>query len=130
MRHWLDRLMYGRYKMDKLGYMLMIISMITAFISPLITGEMILFAYLLFAWEVYRFFSRNIYKRSRENQKYLSLVNGMKKRLTLQKNKIRDCRTHKYFGCPTCHNTLRVPKGRGEINVTCPVCKTVTLIKS
>jgi LSD1 subclass zinc finger protein len=54
----------------------------------------------------------------------------VRKSFKLTKNKFRDRKTHRYFNCPTCHNTLRVPRGRGEIRVSCPVCKTITVTKS
>lgn len=30
---------------------------------------------------------------------------------------------HKYFLCPNCKQTVRVPRGRGQITITCPKCK-------
>lgn len=30
---------------------------------------------------------------------------------------------HKYMKCPHCKAQLRLPKGKGKISVTCPVCK-------
>ena len=29
---------------------------------------------------------------------------------------------HKYFVCKNCHKMVRVPKGKGKIEVTCPRC--------
>ena len=29
----------------------------------------------------------------------------------------------RYFRCPNCSSTLRVPKGKGKICITCPVCR-------
>lgn len=29
---------------------------------------------------------------------------------------------HKYYACPKCGQTVRVPKGAGKIRVTCPKC--------
>ena len=36
--------------------------------------------------------------------------------------RIRD-RKHRYFTCPRCHQTVRVPRGKGKIAITCPKCK-------
>ena len=58
------------------------------------------------------------------NRMFLNLWKMIKKWFKLHFSKLRDIRTHKYFSCPKCKNNLRVPKGKGEIVITCPVCKT------
>ena len=130
MREKFARFMYGRYGMDKLGYTLLICSMVLTLLNSIFGGVGDLLPVALIIWEAYRFLSRDTYKRSRENQKFLSISASIKKKLGLLKNKLRDRKTHRYFECTTCHNTLRVPKGKGEIRVTCPVCKTVTITKT
>ena len=30
---------------------------------------------------------------------------------------------HKYYACPRCRQTVRVPRGKGKISITCPKCK-------
>ena len=125
------RLMYGRYGIDKLGYAILITSMCLSLISSVFSFELLYIAsYALMIWEIYRFLSKNIYRRSAENVKFLNIKSSLSKKLKLEKNKIKDRKTHKYFECSTCHNNLRVPKGRGELKVTCPVCKTVTFTKT
>ena len=32
-------------------------------------------------------------------------------------------REHRYFDCPKCHQTVRVPKGKGKIAISCPKCR-------
>ena len=125
------RFMYGRYGIDKLGYAILITSMCLSLISSVFSFELLYIAsYALMIWEIYRFLSKNIYRRSAENVKFLNIKSSLSKKLKLEKNKIKDRKTHKYFECSTCHNNLRVPKGRGELKVTCPVCKTVTFTKT
>ena len=68
-------------------------------------------------------FSKNTQARYKENTAFLKLWNPVEKWGRLQYNKLRDIKTHRYFHCPNCKNTLRVPKGKGEITITCPVCK-------
>ena len=130
MREKFARFMYGRYGLDKLGYAILISSMIITLLTSLLGGDGNFVSLALLGWGVFRFLSKNTYKRSQENIKFLDIMNSLKKRVGLVKNKIRDRNTHRYFECTTCHNTLRVPKGKGEITVTCPVCKTVTIIKT
>ena len=60
---------------------------------------------------VFRAFSRNPEKRILENRRYLTL----KSRLTDRKNR--------YYRCPNCRQTVRVPRGRGKICIKCPKCE-------
>lgn len=54
---------------------------------------------------------------------------GFYKRQKELENSLDDNKTNgniekliKYLKCPHCHQYLRVPKGKGEITVTCPSC--------
>ena len=122
MKDILLKFMYGRYGIDKLGYALVITSLCITFLSSFFSVEVgYAISYALIGWEIFRFLSKNIYKRSRENNKFIELKKTFTSKAKLEKNKIRDRKTHKYFECSTCHNNLRVPKGRGELKVTCPI---------
>ena len=125
------KFMYGRYGIDKLGYTLIIVSMCITLLSSIFNIEVgYILSYGLIGWEIFRFLSKNIYKRSSENVRFINVKKSLTLKVKLEKNKIRDRKTHRYFECSTCHNNLRVPKGRGELKVTCPVCKTVTITKT
>lgn len=116
--------MYGRYGVDELCYVLVILGMVftfTARVSGIIWFQIP--AYLALIWAIFRIFSKNQKARSGERAAFLKVWNPVKKWFRLQYNRIRDIKTHRYFTCPNCKNTLRVPKGKGEITITCPVCK-------
>lgn len=49
----------------------------------------------------FRMFSKNIYKRYAENQKYAQLIAPITKKVNFFKKKRKD-KTHKYYKCPTC----------------------------
>ena len=117
------RFMYGRYGTDQLNMALIITSLVLSLLINILSyffagslvfsiiylvASLLIYALLFFA--IFRIFSRNIYKRRRENQKFL---NGW--------NRISD-RKHRYFRCPQCHQTVRVPRHRGKINIRCPKC--------
>ncbi len=125
------RFLYGRYGVDKLGYAILIFSMILSLASslsaafyPAASTVMYVVSYGLLIWMLFRMLSKNRTARALENSKFLGFWKKIKKWFKLQYNRIRDIRTHRYFSCPSCKNNLRVPKGRGEITITCPVCKT------
>mgnify|MGYP004666140193 len=37
-------------------------------------------------------------------------------------DRVKD-RKNRYFLCPRCRQTVRVPRGKGKIMITCPKCK-------
>lgn len=121
----LRRFMYGRYGTDQLNIALVIAAMVISLISRIFGsfwGQ--LPAYLILIWVIVRMMSKNRAARMKENAVFLKLWNPIAKWFRLQYNRLRDIKTHRYFTCPNCKNTLRVPKGKGEITITCPVCKT------
>ena len=127
----LQRFMYGRYGSDELNLWIMG----TALLCLLLSGVRVLwFCYFigaaLLVWASFRSLSRNITKRRRERDAFARLIAKPKGFFKLQKNKFRDRKTHKYFHCAHCRAILRVPRGKGMIDVTCPRCHKVTVKKT
>jgi len=113
---WLRRVMAGRYGTDKLNTVILVCGVVLAIVCiflPWPTGKLVLtvLSYGLMFWAIFRAFSRNTYKRYRENQKFFQFFGRLKDR------------KHKYFDCPHCRQNVRVPKGKGKISITCPRCK-------
>ena len=113
---WMRRFMAGRYGTDQLnmailgaGLVLCIISMFIRI--PQLNLLMTTISYALVFWAVFRTFSRNTYKRYQENRRFTFF---------LQRIKDRD---HRYFTCPKCCQSVRVPRGKGKISITCPKCR-------
>jgi uncharacterized paraquat-inducible protein A len=71
---------------------------------------------------IYRTLSKNIPARQRENAKFIELIQPWKKFIIKKSRQFQD-KDHRYYACPQCHNTLRVPKGRGKIKISCPHCQ-------
>lgn len=117
------RFMRGRRGMDELGQFLLILSVLTMVITSM-TGSGIFgtITIMLLGYTYYRFLSKNVTKRFGENQKFLN--DWLRFRFWLQSRKMRLSmrKTHKYYRCKGCGKTVRVPKGKGKICITCPVC--------
>lgn len=123
--NWFRRIMAGRYGVDALGLALLIVSLILNLLTSLTRWRIL--AYLSFIPLIlcfYRMFSRNIYKRNGENMKFMGFWRPIQEKFKRRAARSKDKKTHRYFSCPTCKQTLRVPKGRGKIEITCPKCKT------
>lgn len=113
--------MYGRYGYDELSKFLSITAIVLILLSafvPLLNP----IALILLIWSMVRTYSRNIEKRRREREIYLRCTGKIKQFFKLRKNMIRDRKTYKYYKCPCCKAYLRVPKGRGKIEISCPKC--------
>jgi chromate transport protein ChrA len=121
-REKLARFMYGRNGADHLGMALLWVYLALA-IAAVFFKPLYILALLLVGWMLFRIFSKNLYKRQAENQKYLRLVGKVKGWVTLQKNKVRDRKTHRYRTCPHCRATLRLPNKKGRHTVCCPKCR-------
>ena len=126
----LYRFMYGRYGWDTLSRVLMWVYVAIVFVQIILSiifrnntlaSNIISVTYLatsmgLVFWIFFRVFSRNIYKRRRENEKFCGFFK-------LIRNKFRDRKTHVYRKCPKCKAVLRLPKAKGKHTVVCPRCK-------
>ncbi len=70
----------------------------------------------------FRMFSRNLLRRSEENGKYMILRSRVQGTLRLWKEQWVQRKDYKFFVCPACRTTLRVPRGRGKIKIVCRKC--------
>jgi uncharacterized paraquat-inducible protein A len=123
MAYSLRRFMEGRYGTDKLnsailGAALVMVILAVFIRNPLLNLILHGISYALMFWSIFRTLSRNTYKRYQENRTFLKMV-----------DRFRD-RDHRYFECPKCRQTVRVPRGKGKIAITCPRCREKFVKKS
>lgn len=119
------RFMYGRYGIDSLGKFLVALAFITILLANIFeSGLFSLLSWFFLIYAYFRMFSRNVYKRSAENQTFLSKTSGIRNWFYKQKNLMSQRKTHRIFKCPTCKQKIRVPKGKGRIEIRCPKCNT------
>ena len=118
-KNWFYRFMYGRHGIDQLSNFTLIVAIIVSIVSMFFSGvvrtilNIVFWALIVFTY--FRIFSKNIYKRQQENNWFVSKINYYKKRFN-------DRKQYRYFDCPKCKTHLRVPKGAGNITITCKKC--------
>lgn len=136
--NWRDRIskfMYGRYGTDSLSKSLLIGSIAIYVISLLLPFETIAYILSIISMSLliycyYRIFSRNVYKRANENQKFLYKTANIRRTFKVYLQQVKDMRTHHIYKCPTCKQKIRVPRGKGRISIHCPKCGTDFIKKS
>lgn len=129
--NWLKNFMKGRYGGDQLNNFMLVVFVLLFILSRFVNYSIISLISLIIAFTAYyRIFSKNIPKRYAENQKFLSFWQPIKKQFNFIINRVKNMRHYKYFKCPNCEQTLRVPRGKGRISITCPKCKTTIIRKS
>lgn len=129
--NWLRKLMSGRYGVDQLSIALLIAYLPLSLIVQ-IAGvrllHIVVLALLVLCY--FRIFSRNIAKRHEENRKFLLWWYPIQNWVNRKVRRIKDSKTYRYFKCPNCKQTVRIPKGKGEIRITCPKCRAEFIKKS
>ena len=130
MKEKLRRFMIGRYGNDRLNQVLMIVAMIALVISFFGPRIFYLFALLCLIIGYFRMFSRNIYRRSMENNKYLQWEYKVKQFFFKKKREMQQSKTHHIYKCPSCRQKIRIPRGKGRIEIRCPKCGQTFIKKS
>lgn len=122
----IQKFMYGRYaRIDELYKALLWLYIILLVIDLFLHSKILLIVKFIVATVlIYRFFSKNIYKRNNENQKYIKFRNKLLKPFSNIKRNIKD-KDHVYKKCSKCKTILKlpVPTERGIKHAKCPKCK-------
>ena len=130
MRDEFNKFMQGRYGVDEfsrftmgVALALIILTMFVNIVNRSVGGVLDFLGIAAIVYAYLRILSRNIQQRYAENQKYVQFIAPITKKVDFFKRKRKD-KTHKYYKCPTCNQVVRVPKGRGKIEISCPKCHT------
>ncbi len=123
--------MQGRYGADQMGQMLSAVSMVFLIISLFSRNQgWFLLALIGIVYNYFRMFSKNISKRYAENQKYLTMTAGIRRKIASWKSQLAQRKIYHIYRCPGCKQKIRVPRGRGKIEIRCPKCNTRFVKKS
>ena len=126
MKEKLMRFMVGRNGNDQLNLFLYAVDAVLLIAATLVRGQvgrwMWAAVLALLGYIYFRMFSRNLTKRREENGKFLRLFYSIQAGLKIRREKWVQRKDYKFFTCPSCKTTLRVPRGHGKIKIVCRKC--------
>ena len=136
MRNRFEDFMYGRYGNDQFSQFLSVIALAVLVVNLFVKIPFLwMGALALLIWTYFRMLSRNTSRRYAENERFLSFISRFRRggstggyaggRSAAERRAEREQRKiYRYFVCPHCSQKVRVPRGKGKIEITCPKCRT------
>ena len=126
MRQRLAQFMAGRNGNDQLNVFLLVIDIILVFAGTIAGGKagaiIYIIVLLLLVCIYFRMVSRNLYRRREENGKFMRIKYRVSAWLRVRHERWVQRKDYKFFTCPSCRTTLRVPRGHGKIKIVCRKC--------
>ena len=122
------RFMQGRYGVDQFAKFTMGVALVSIVLAIFVktgssAGSLLdMLGLVAIVYTYFRIFSRNISKRAQENQKYLSATAKLRQRLNKEKNMMKQRKDYHIYTCPSCGQKVRIPRGKGKIEISCPKC--------
>ena len=129
----LTRFLSGRYGSDNLYNALFAVEMILLFLGAVCSflGKLVpalrIVSIVLYALSLilliiamYRFFSRDITRRRKENEAWLRIWNKLRRKPA--PSLPADTPSHVFRQCPGCRSVLRLPRQKGKHQARCPRC--------
>lgn len=116
--------MIGRNGMDHLSRFCVYAALVLIFLSCFVRGAssaLSAIALVILVYGYFRIFSRNTARRWEEDQKFMGLWGRFTGLFRNLGRSLKD-REHRYYRCPSCRQTVRVPRGKGNISIRCPKC--------
>lgn len=127
MRDRFSQFMVGRHGNDQLNLFLLAVDAVLLILGAVFGGRaagrvLMVLAFALLAVIYFRMFSRNTVRRQDENSKYLRARYRVLGKYRCIRERWVQRKDYKFFTCPSCKATLRVPRGQGSINIVCRKC--------
>lgn len=109
---------------DALNRLLSVLTLILLIVSMFVHGyaARILWSLAVLGLIViyFRMLSRNVYRRQQENGAYLRQRYKVTSAWRGAVDRWHQRRDYRFFKCPSCRTRLRVPRGKGKINIVWP----------
>lgn len=119
----LREFMYGRYGTDKLSFALIITGFVCYVIYVLTLFRLLyLISLVFYGIALFRSLSKNIPARQKESMKFEQFLWKAKNFWVGLKADFEERKTYKHFKCPSCGQKIRIPRGRGKVEIRCPKC--------
>lgn len=122
MKEKLQHFMWGRYGNDRFNQFLMIVALVCLALSFFGLRIFYVLALALLVYAYYRMFSKDMSKRSAENQWYLKKEMKVRGWWQRKKKAIAGRKEYKIYKCPKCGQKIRVPRHKGKIAIRCRKC--------
>ena len=127
--------MIGRNGNDHLNRFLLLADVILLLLASLLgrrgIGSLLyLLVLALLGLTYFRMFSRDLYRRRSENERYLREKEKLRAKLRILRERWNQRKDYKFFTCPSCKAVMRVPRGRGKIRIVCHKCGNTFMGKS
>ena len=117
----IQKFMQGRNGVDELNRALafgvLAIYLVAALFQSAILDAV---AFVGMVYYLYRTFSKKLYVRREENRKFVTWLETTRIKMEQRKD-------YKIFKCKGCGRNIRIPRGKGKIEVTCPMCGKKTI---
>lgn len=131
MREKLIRFMQGRYGVDALSKCVVWIGFAMLILSMFLRNNIVdIIGWICIIIAYFRMLSKNISKRAAENQVYLNKTYKLRCKLASMKNRFAQGKDYHIYSCPSCKQKIRIPRGKGKIEVRCPKCGTTFVKRS
>lgn len=123
--------MQGRYGADQLYRVMLIGRAVLVILSNFIFEVFfLLLGWILVVLAFVRAFSKDYSRRYAENQKFLELTGKIRKVFGKQRYVMEQRKDYHIYTCPQCRQKIRMPRGKGKVEISCPKCHTKFIKKS
>ena len=126
MRQRLAQFMAGRNGNDQFNVFLLVIDILLVLAGTIAGGKagavIYILVLVLLVYIYFRMFSRNLYRRREENGKFMRIKYKVSAWIRVRHERWVQRKDYKFFTCPSCRTTLRVPRGHGKNKIVCRKC--------